>query len=178
MRAIGTLNAGVASCSESQRAAITRARDVRSLARLQPMPLRPLPEHLHRGRELARVDLGGPFQVLHTTLTPAVHQARRQPSHSRQHVDRCDELLLGERRLRGAGYAVLNAVAGHRSSSRAMISRWMSEVPSSISSSLASRIHFSTGYSREYPQPPSVCTAAHVHHMAASDANSFAIAAS
>ena len=36
-----------------------------------------------------------------------------------------------------------------RSSSRAMISRWMSEVPSSISSSFASRIHFSTGYSRE-----------------------------
>ncbi len=30
-----------------------------------------------------------------------------------------------------------------------MIRRWMSEVPSSISSSLASRIHFSTGYSRE-----------------------------
>ena len=27
----------------------------------------------------------------------------------------------------------------------------MSEVPSSISSSFASRIHFSTGYSREYP---------------------------
>ena len=32
---------------------------------------------------------------------------------------------------------------------REMTSRWMSEVPSSISSSLASRIHFSTGYSRE-----------------------------
>ena len=59
-----------------------------------------------------------------------------------------------------------------------MIRRWMSEVPSSISSSFASRIHFSTGSSREYPQPPSVCTAAHVHHMAVSDACSFAIAAS
>ena len=32
---------------------------------------------------------------------------------------------------------------------REMMRRWMSEVPSSISSSLASRIHFSTGYSRE-----------------------------
>ena len=32
---------------------------------------------------------------------------------------------------------------------REMISRWMSDVPSSISSSFASRIHFSTGYSRE-----------------------------
>ena len=39
---------------------------------------------------------------------------------------------------------------------REMISRWMSEVPSSISSSLASRIHFSARNSREYPQPPSV----------------------
>ena len=36
-----------------------------------------------------------------------------------------------------------------RSTPREITSRWMSEVPSSISSSLASRIHFSTGYSRE-----------------------------
>ena len=35
------------------------------------------------------------------------------------------------------------------SSRREMMRRWMSDVPSSISSSLASRIHFSTGYSRE-----------------------------
>ena len=40
-------------------------------------------------------------------------------------------------------------VAAHFSRFREMIRRWMSEVPSSISSSLASRIHFSTGYSRE-----------------------------
>jgi hypothetical protein len=39
--------------------------------------------------------------------------------------------------------------AAQRSSPRAITIRWMSEVPSSISSSLASRIHFSTGYSRE-----------------------------
>ncbi len=32
---------------------------------------------------------------------------------------------------------------------REMMRRWMSDVPSSISSSFASRIHFSTGYSRE-----------------------------
>lgn len=43
-----------------------------------------------------------------------------------------------------------------------MISRMMSEVPSSISSSLASRIHCSTGNSREYPHAPSVWTAAEV----------------
>ena len=36
-----------------------------------------------------------------------------------------------------------------RSSERLMISRWMSEVPSSSSSRRASRDHFSTGYSRE-----------------------------
>jgi hypothetical protein len=36
-----------------------------------------------------------------------------------------------------------------RTSPRAMTRRWMSDVPSSISSSLASRIHFSTGCSRE-----------------------------
>ena len=41
------------------------------------------------------------------------------------------------------------ASCGQRRIPREMISRWMSEVPSSISSSLASRIHFSTGYSRE-----------------------------
>ena len=40
-------------------------------------------------------------------------------------------------------------VALHFSRFREMIRRWMSDVPSSISSSLASRIHFSTGYSRE-----------------------------
>ena len=40
-------------------------------------------------------------------------------------------------------------VAAHRRRFREMIRRWMSDVPSSISSSLASRIHFSTGYSRE-----------------------------
>ena len=40
-------------------------------------------------------------------------------------------------------------VAGHASRRREMIRRWMSDVPSSISSSFASRIHFSTGYSRE-----------------------------
>jgi hypothetical protein len=36
-----------------------------------------------------------------------------------------------------------------RNNRREMMRRWMSEVPSSISSSFASRIHFSTGYSRE-----------------------------
>ena len=46
---------------------------------------------------------------------------------------------------RGAG----RRHATHFSRFREMIRRWMSDVPSSISSSLASRIHFSTGYSRE-----------------------------
>src|SRR5699024_12787878 len=50
-----------------------------------------------------------------------------------------------------------------------MSSRMMSEVPSSISSSLASRIHCSTGCSREYPQPPRVCTAAQVQNIAVSE---------
>jgi hypothetical protein len=40
-------------------------------------------------------------------------------------------------------------IAIHASRRREMIRRWMSDVPSSISSSFASRIHFSTGYSRE-----------------------------
>jgi histidinol-phosphate/aromatic aminotransferase/cobyric acid decarboxylase-like protein len=39
--------------------------------------------------------------------------------------------------------------AQSRTRPRAMTIRWMSEVPSSISSSFASRIHFSTGCSRE-----------------------------
>ena len=43
----------------------------------------------------------------------------------------------------------LRARPAHLSSPREMTRRWMSEVPSSISSSFASRIHFSTGYSRE-----------------------------
>ena len=57
-----------------------------------------------------------------------------------------------------------------RARSRAMISRWMSDVPSQISSSFASRNHFSTGYSREYPNPPSVCTAAQVANIETSEA--------
>ena len=40
-------------------------------------------------------------------------------------------------------------VAAHLNSERAMISRWMSDVPSYSSSSLAARSHRSTGYSRE-----------------------------
>ena len=48
-------------------------------------------------------------------------------------------VLMWRRPLRGV----------QRSRPREMTSLWMSEVPSSISSNLASRIHFSTGYSRE-----------------------------
>ncbi len=62
------------------------------------------------------------------------------------------------------------AHAPTRARSRAMISRWISDVPSQISSSFASRNHFSTGYSREYPKPPSVCTAAQVANIATSEA--------
>ena len=62
------------------------------------------------------------------------------------------------------------AHAPTRARSRAMISRWISDVPSQISSSFASRNHFSTGYSREYPNPPSVCTAAQVANIATSEA--------
>ena len=43
----------------------------------------------------------------------------------------------------------LCARAAHLSTPREITRRWMSDVPSSISSSFASRIHFSTGYSRE-----------------------------
>ena len=61
------------------------------------------------------------------------------------HPELAEELrALAERYLRAAG-----AVSAQRSRPRAITMRWMSEVPSSISSSLASRIHFSTGYSRE-----------------------------
>lgn len=49
----------------------------------------------------------------------------------------------------GADRVVVLSVPSQRSRPREMTSRWMSEVPSSISSSLASRIHFCTGYSRE-----------------------------
>ena len=48
-----------------------------------------------------------------------------------------------------AAKAVAEALSGRPMRLRAMMRRWMSDVPSSISSSFASRIHFSTGYSRE-----------------------------
>src|SRR6266540_3472128 len=55
-----------------------------------------------------------------------------------------------------------------------MISRWISEVPSTIWSTLASRSHFSTGWSRMIPAPPSTCTASVVMRMAVSAANALA----
>jgi hypothetical protein len=58
--------------------------------------------------------------------------------------------LLSRRASVSAQFACeLPSHASQRRMPREMISRWMSEVPSSISSSFASRIHFSTGYSRE-----------------------------
>ncbi len=48
-----------------------------------------------------------------------------------------------------AGIEERAEIPRHARRRREMTRRWMSDVPSSISSSLASRIHFSTGYSRE-----------------------------
>ena len=66
-------------------------------------------------------------------------------------------LVLDPAELEGADVAVVGAPfddgtsnrPGARFGPRAITSRWMSDVPSSISSSFASRIHFSTGCSRE-----------------------------
>src|SRR5262249_27849524 len=61
--------------------------------------------------------------------------------------------------------------------SRAMTSRWISEVPSPISVSFASRKMRSTGNSVMHPAPPWICTAFVDAFIAASDEKSFAIAA-
>src|SRR5882724_2113586 len=61
--------------------------------------------------------------------------------------------------------------------SRAMTMRWISDVPSPISVSFASRKMRSTGNSEMYPAPPWICTAFVAAFIAASDAKSFAIAA-
>jgi hypothetical protein len=85
--------------------------------------------------------------------------AARTPSGDRR-AEALASIRASQERMAEHREAVLRSVATlrriadkrrgrQRSSPREMISRWMSEVPSSISSSLASRIHFSTGYSRE-----------------------------
>src|SRR6266508_2676402 len=56
----------------------------------------------------------------------------------------------------------------------ATIRRWISDGPSTIWNTFASRIHFSTGWSRMIPAPPSTCTASVVMRIAASAANAFA----
>ena len=58
---------------------------------------------------------------------------------------------------------------------RPITSRWISDVPSKIVYSLASRYHFSTGRSRIYPQPPATLIACSVIRTATSDAFSFDI---
>ncbi len=96
-----------------------------------------------------------PMRALAEDLTArSVHEEHRPPvsaaqSPARDHVPplglvggRADDRDRPRREERAQ-------VAGHASRRRAMIRRWMSDVPSSISSSFASRIHFSTGYSRE-----------------------------
>src|SRR4029453_15000333 len=59
--------------------------------------------------------------------------------------------------------------------SRAMTMRWISDVPSPISVSLASRKMRSMGNSVMYPAPPWICTALVAAFIAASDANTLAI---
>src|SRR5215831_15276669 len=61
--------------------------------------------------------------------------------------------------------------------SRAMTRRWISEVPSPISVSFASRKMRSTGNSVMYPAPPWICTAFVAAFIAASDEKTLAIAA-
>ena len=56
----------------------------------------------------------------------------------------------------------------------AITCRWISEVPSTIWKTFASRIHFSTGWSRMIPAPPRIWTASVVARIAASAANAFA----
>ena len=55
-----------------------------------------------------------------------------------------------------------------------MMWRWTSEVPSTIWNILASRSHFSTGWSRMTPAPPRTWTASVVMRIVASAAKAFA----
>src|SRR5437660_547520 len=61
--------------------------------------------------------------------------------------------------------------------SRAITRRWISDVPSPISVSFASRKMRSTGNSAMYPAPPWICTAWVAAFIAVSEAKSLAIAA-
>ena len=60
------------------------------------------------------------------------------------------------------------------SRARAMITRWISEVPSQIRSTRSSRRNRSGANSRMYPRPPKTWTTRSAHRQAASDANSLA----
>ena len=71
----------------------------------------------------------------------------------------------------------ITAVAGYRPSVRAMIMRCTSDVPSPISSTLASRHIRATGVSFMKPYPPWICVASRALATAASLAWSFAIEA-
>src|SRR5215467_11409723 len=59
--------------------------------------------------------------------------------------------------------------------SPAMMSRWISDVPSQIRSTRSSRYRRSTGYDRSYPRPPKICTHRSTTRPAASDADSLAM---
>src|SRR5262249_36548409 len=94
-------------------------------------------------------------------------------------VERFDRARAGEVPL---GHALDDDQLGARAPvrcrrSRAMTRRWISEVPSPISVSFASRKMRSTGNSVMYPAPPWICTAFDAAFIAVSDENSLAIAA-
>src|ERR671919_519964 len=57
----------------------------------------------------------------------------------------------------------------------AMITRWISDVPSQIRSTRSSRKNRSATFSRMYPRPANTCTARSATRLAISDAYSFAI---
>lgn len=91
-----------------------------------------------------------------------------------------DELWSADRALATGlvGEVVADQRNSGRSSSRAMIWRWISEVPSQIRSIRALRQMRSTGPSSIKPMPPKICTASSATLPRVSLANSLAIPAS
>jgi hypothetical protein len=58
-----------------------------------------MPEGSQRGPDLAQAGLRDPLQAINPPLPPPIDLRRRKPAQPDEHVDRADELLLGEHRL-------------------------------------------------------------------------------
>jgi hypothetical protein len=102
VRAVRALDGSVAADAELQPPAVASASDIVGFRRLELIVPRPPSEHRHRVGDLAQVGLNDALQGIDPALPPQVNMRRRQPAQAEKHVDRADELLLGQRCIGGS----------------------------------------------------------------------------